>query len=110
MKDIILFTQNTMASIVATRIILNENPEKIKMIVMANLLKGDSVNDQLAAAYKLIKKSSFIFFIYKLIESKVYNLLLLGHKILRTNRYLTDEAKTIEDLAKKYHLPVIAIG
>ncbi|MBT5342142.1 hypothetical protein HOL59_01005 [Candidatus Woesearchaeota archaeon] len=107
MKDIIVFTQNTMASIVATREVLINNSDRIKAIVLASQFKGESFTDQLKVAYKLTKKSSFSFFFYKLLESKVYNYLLWGHKLIKTKNYQNDSAKTIEDLAGQYNIPII---
>src|SRR3989344_5582719 len=107
MTNLIFFTQNTMASIVATREVLKKNHHEIKTIVIASQLRGESIKDQALVAYKLIKNSSLSFFIYKLIESKIYNFLLYWHKIIKTKKYQNDEAKTIEELAKKYNIPII---
>jgi len=96
-----------MASIVATREVLKKNHHEIKTIVIASQLRGESIKDQALVAYKLIKNSSLSFFIYKLIESKIYNFLLYWHKIIKTKKYQNDEAKTIEELAKKYNIPII---
>lgn len=107
MTNLIFFTQNTMASVVATREVLRKNHNQIKAIVLASQLRGESLLDQSKVAYKLIKNSSLRFFMYKLIESKLYHVLLTGHRLARTRRYHNDEAKTIENLAKKYNIPII---
>lgn len=107
MAKFIIFTQNTMASIVATREILNKHHDQISAVVLASQLKGESFLDQVKVAYKLIKKSSVGFFFYKLIESKLYNGLLSGHRLLKTKKYQQGEAVTIEDLTKKFHIQVI---
>src|SRR3989344_2919632 len=107
MAKIILFTQNTMASIVATREILLKNSDKIQAIVLASQFRGDSLIGQLKVAYKLTQKSSFNFFIYKLVESKLYNLLLAGHKMIKSKAYRDDRAVSIIDLARKKNIPLI---
>lgn len=108
MAKIIIFTQNTMASIVATRAILLKNPDQIKAIVLASQFRGESFFDQLRVAYKLTRKSSFNFFLYKLVESKLYNFLLVGHKMVKSKVYLDNRAFSIADLAKKQNIPIIA--
>src|SRR3989338_3963949 len=107
MAKIILFTQNNMASIVATREILLKNSDKIQAIVLASQFRGDSLIGQLKVAYKLTQKSSFNFFIYKLVESKLYNLLLAGHKMIKSKAYRDDRAVSIIDLARKKNIPLI---
>lgn len=107
MANIILFTQNTMASIVATREILLKNPGQIKAIVLASQFRGESFISQLKVAYKLTKKSSLNFFIYKSVESKLYNLLLAGHKMIKSKAFTEDQALSIPDLAKKQNIPLI---
>ncbi|HLC81362.1 MAG TPA: formyltransferase family protein [Candidatus Nanoarchaeia archaeon] len=107
MAKIILFTQNTMASVVASREIIRKNHAQISAVVLASQLKGESVKDQAKIAYKLIKKSSLSFFGYKLVESRLYNLLLKGHRLVKSRKYLNDEAKTIEELAEKHNLRLI---
>lgn len=104
---LVIFTQNTMASIVATREILRENHEKVRAIVLASQLRGESLRDQIKVARKLIRRSSFSFFFYKLIESKLYNVLLSSHKIANSKHYRRGKAKGIEDLAKQYKIPII---
>ena len=96
-----------MASVVATREILQKHHHKIKAVVIASQLRGDSTLDQLKVARKLIKRSSYGFFAYKIIESKLYNLLLSTHKILRSRRYKQGKASSISELATKYNIPVI---
>ena len=91
MKDIIVFTQNTMASIVATREVLINNSDRIKAIVLASQFKGESFTDQLKVAYKLTKKSSFSFFFYKLLESK---------KIVPTTLKFVDIAGLVQGASK----------
>tara|TARA_Y100000310_G_scaffold345402_1_gene464533 strand:+ start:41217 stop:42041 length:825 start_codon:yes stop_codon:yes gene_type:complete len=107
MAKFVLFTQNTMASIVATRELLNKNHTKIKLIVMASQLKGDSLIDQVKVARKLIKRSSLSFFTYKIIESKIHPLLLKYHKIFKTRKYKNGQASSIQDLAEQYNIPII---
>ena len=104
---VVIFTQNTMASIVATRRILHKNSNKVKAIVLASQIKGDSFWAQIKIARKLIQKSSLSFFIYKVIESKLYNVLLSAHKLLGTRKYKNGRAATIEDLAIRYNIPII---
>jgi methionyl-tRNA formyltransferase len=96
-----------MASIVATRELLQRSHTSIKLIVIASQLKGDSFTDQFKVARKLIKRSSLSFFNYKIIESKIYPILLKGHKLFRTERYKSGQAISIEDLAKMYSIPII---
>ncbi len=96
-----------MASVVATRQILTKNHQQIKTIVLASQLRGESLLEQLKVAYKLVKKSSLRFFGYKLVESRLYNLLLTTHKIFKTKKFQEGSAKTIEDLAKLYQIPII---
>jgi folate-dependent phosphoribosylglycinamide formyltransferase PurN len=107
MKNMVIFTQNTMASIVATREILQKNHHRIKTIVFASQLKGESIKDQLSVAHKLIKKSSLKFFIYKLVESKLYNLLLHGHKTINSRMFKNGKAKSLEILVNEYNIPII---
>ncbi len=106
-KKYVIFTQNTMASVVATREILLKNYDQISAIVLASQLKGDSFFDQFKIAKKLINKSSYQFFLYKIFESKLYNVLLSLHKLFRTNSYKSNESKSIEDLAKFYSIPIV---
>ncbi len=107
MAKLVFFTQNTMASVVATRKVLLKHHDQISAIVLSSQLKGEAFTDQLKVAYKLIKKSSLGFFSYKLVESKLYNLLLTSHKLLKTKLYQTGQAKTIRGLAKQYQIPII---
>lgn len=107
MAKIIIFTQKTMASVVATREILNRHHEQISAVVLASQLKGESLLEQAKVAGKLIKKSSLGFFLYKIAESKLYNVLLLGHRLLKTKKYQRGEAATIEELAYKYQIPLL---
>ncbi len=107
MAKIIIFTQKTMASIVATREILLKNSDQIQAIVLASQFRGESFFDQLKVVYKLTKKSSFNFFIYKLVESKLYPLLLAAHKIVKSNAYKNNRAVSITDLAQAYNIPLI---
>jgi folate-dependent phosphoribosylglycinamide formyltransferase PurN len=92
---IVIFTQNTMASAVATRKILEQNHQHIVAVAIASQLKGSFIN-QLKTARALIKKSSFCFFGYKIIESKLYNILL---KLKRK--------PSIRSIAKRYNIPII---
>ena len=107
MAKVIIFTQNTMASIVATREVLQHHHDSVLAVVLASQLKGESFFDQLSVAYKLIKKSSLGFFMYKLVESKLYNLLLLSHKLRKSAWYNNGQALSIKELAKKYNIPII---
>ena len=76
MQRIVIFTQDTMASTVATRQIILKNHRNIVAIVLASQLKGDSVLGQVRLALRMIKKSSWSFAFYKMIESSGYNALL----------------------------------
>lgn len=94
-----------MLSVVATRRVLQKNHDKVSAIVLANQFRGDSFWQQLKVIRKLIKKSSIDFFLYKVIESKLYNGLLAVHRKFSTKKY--QESPSIEDLAKKHHIPII---
>ena len=107
MIRLVIFTQSTMASIVATREVLKKHHAQIIAVVLANQLRGESFLDQLSTAQKLIKKSSWGFFGYKLVESKLYPLLLLGHRVIRSKAFDQGEAETIVGLAQKYHIPIL---
>src|SRR3989344_2773395 len=97
MAKVIIFTQNTMASIVATREVLQHHHDSVLAVVLASQLKGESFFDQLSVAYKLIKKSSLGFFMYKLVESK----------LRKSAWYNNGQALSIKELAKKYNIPII---
>jgi methionyl-tRNA formyltransferase len=107
MSKIIIFTQNTMASVVATREILRKNGSQVQAVVIASQLKGESFFEQLKVAKKLIDKSSKEFFWYKIIESKLYNLLLAVHKIRRSKRYKSGKTSGIREQADKLGIPII---
>lgn len=99
-----------MASTVATRIILNKHHDRILAVVIAGQVKGESFPDRVRLAYKLTRKSSFGFLIYKLIESSGYQTLLFFHKLFRTGRFKDGTATNIIDLAHKYNIHIIKAG
>jgi folate-dependent phosphoribosylglycinamide formyltransferase PurN len=103
----VIFTQNTMASIVATRTVLQKNAPHVKALVLASQFRGPSFLEQLYSAWQLTKKTCPSFLFYKIIESKFYPLLLKFHKIFNTRQAWEKDALTIEDLAKKYGIPLI---
>ena len=107
MVRLVIFTQNTMASIVATREVLKKHHDAVVAVVLASQLKGESFLDQLKVAHKLIRKSSWGFFGYKLVESKVYPLLLRAHGVMGSKAFKEGRADTIESLARKYHIPLL---
>jgi len=107
MNKIIIFTQNTMASTVATRQIVLKNHDCILAIVLARQLRGESFLDQLKLVAKLIKKSSLQFAIYKIIESYLYSVLLFFHTLLKSKKYKNGSAISISNLAKRYNIAII---
>lgn len=106
-KQIVIFTQDTMASTVATRQIILENSKYIKAIVVADQLRADSLWRHFVIAYKLIRKSSLDFGFYKFAESSLYSLLLRLHKLVRSKKFNGGSAISINDLAKRFHIKVI---
>lgn len=107
MARLILFTQNTMASVVASRILLQRHPQEIVAVVIANQFRGESLRQQLKVIRTLTRKSSWEFFFYKLLESKLYNVLLTAHRMLRTSSYRSGKAQSIEEWARKQEIPVL---
>ena len=107
MKNIVILSQDTMASTVIMRKVLIQNHDKILAVVSATQLKGNSVFDRLKVARKLIKKTSFRFFLYKVIDSPLHSLFLTFHKFFKTSRYKKKDAMSIIDLAHHYNIPVI---
>lgn len=107
MAKIIIFTQNTMASIVATREVLRKNHHAIDCIVLASQFRGESPVQQLRVIYRLIRKSSPGFLGYKLVESKLYNGLLLYHRLRKSRRYREGSAATIKELARRYQISIM---
>jgi methionyl-tRNA formyltransferase len=110
MYRIVIFTQDTMASTVATRQIILKNHKNIIAIVLASQLKGGSFIDQVKLALKMIRKSSWSFALYKMIESSGYNLLLFLHKLIKSKRYVASTATSVADLARRYNIRLIKTG
>lgn len=107
MARFVLFTQNTMASVVASRILLQRHPQEIVAIVLASQFRGESWTDQLKIISTLTQKSSWGFFFYKLLESKIYPWLLTGHRLFRTSAYQQGKALGIEELARQQKIPIL---
>lgn len=106
MKDIVILTQESMASSVSTRKILYEHHNRICLIVVVNQIPG-SIFKQIKSTNKLLKKSSLWFAYYKFVESTLYNILIRIHKFGKSNRYKKRVTLSIIDSAKRFDIPIM---
>ena len=98
MKDIVILTQESMASSVSTRKILYEHHNRICLIVVVNQIPG-SIFKQIKSTYKLLKKSSLWFAYYKFVETTLYNTLIrihtfgnfFQHKLQKSKKYINQK-------------------
>lgn len=103
---LIIFTQNTMASTVATRIVVQKCHEHIAAIMIADELGSETLLQKIKTVKKLIDRSSWGFFFYKVIETQLYPVIIKLHKIFRSTARKKGAAYSITEVAHQYNIPV----
>lgn len=108
MINLIILTSDSMSSNTLFRDIIINSHKDIKAIIISDQVSGNLFG-KVKRYYKLFRKMSFKFFLYKLIEGKLYILLIKFKKVL--NFFNTNyNSFLIKDLAKKYGIPYYKIN
>ena len=100
--NIVILTSNSMSSNVLYRDLIEKYKDEIKAIIVSSSVSGNLFS-RIKKYFKLFRRMSFRFFIYKIIESSVYVNYMRIVNLFSKNDFL------MKDLAKRYNIPFLYI-